>query len=472
MTFSPSAVRSRLRRGLAAVGTALALALVTAVLPANALTFSRNGAGTIELPQGKVCPTLSQTPPAYDGWFNIDEMERRGFWDPKNQTAWDYSRKLSQIICGAAKNSEIRIGMYFIRALGTMSGNALGTRAESDPEVVYAALEWVKKNRNVAIGLIVEGSALMPADAKDQVAVRLRSIATVRYCTNGCLNTNASSVYPFAIDHEKFLTISDTVWANSARGPHPAILSMSGNFARSQLRNYHQEATLIYDDHKMWQQFDYRYDAMHSCATTGCPTSKGFPKGLALKRERKIWVDPIYRHYTDAGRGSTVSFAPATPQARDFYIQQFDDVDCTVDRNIRIAMFKLTDSKAEQMVQALTRLKSRGCDISMLLTSSAGQVSISPAVVKVLNRAKIPARCTTVAVHTKMILIGPARSNAGRALVGTQNMSVSGLRYNEEHVITFDTRTASAAYRESVRRLYGEYLNGWYELAQNTRACA
>ena len=41
---------------------------------------------------------------------------------------------------------------------------------------------------------------------------------------------------------------------------------MSGNFARSQLRNYHQEVTLIYDDHKMFDMFDARYGAMTYCA--------------------------------------------------------------------------------------------------------------------------------------------------------------------------------------------------------------
>ena len=53
-------------------------------------------------------------------------MEKRGFWDPKDPAPWDYSKKLSQVICGAAKNSEIKIGMFFIRAIGTMSGQRAG----------------------------------------------------------------------------------------------------------------------------------------------------------------------------------------------------------------------------------------------------------------------------------------------------------------------------------------------------------
>jgi len=57
-------------------------------------------------------------------------------------------------------------------------------------------------------------------------------------------------------------------------------------------------------------------------------------------------------------------------------------------------------------------------------------------------------------------------------LIGTQNMSVAGLRYNEEHVITLDVRRASGRFSEPMRRVYGEYMAGWYELAQSTRSCS
>ena len=457
-------------RRVAALVATLAMALAVAVVPANAISYRKDASGAIELPSGSSCPTIG-TPAPYEAWFNIDDMEKRGFWDPKNPAPWDYSKKLSQVICGAAKNSEIKIGMFFIRAIGTMEGNALGDRPETDADVVYKALEWVKKNRNVRVGLILDGGTINPAGEKRKISTRLRSIASIYYCANGCFNVNKSSVYPFAINHEKFLTISNTTWENAAKGPHPAILSLSGNFARSQLRNYHQEVTLIYDDHQMFTMFNARYDAMRYCATTGCASTKGFPRSMQLSKQRGIWVDPIYRHYTDAGRGTSVSFTPATKDARDFYVQQFDDVDCAVDNNIRIAMFKLTDAKAEQMVNSLVRLRKRGCDISMLLTYQGGSTTISSSVVRALDRAKIPTRCTTVAMHTKLILIGPKHSNQGRALTGTQNMSVSGLRYNEEHVITLDTRRASDKYAEPMRRVYSEYVNGWYELSKDTRSC-
>ncbi len=435
---------------------------------AGAVTFSREE-GRIAAPTPSSCPTIS-TPAPYEAWFNIEDMEQRGFYDPKDQTPWDYSTKMAQVICGAKPGSTIKIGMFFVRALGTMTATGLGDRPETDPEVIYDALEFVKKNRNVTIGLVQDGGEITPKSAKDQISTRLKSIVSLYYCANGCFNTNKASVYPFAINHEKFVSISDTVWSNDSAGPHPAILSMSGNFARSQQRNYHQEVTLIYDDQKMFEQFDARYDGMVVCAKTGCSSSSAFPDALQLKKERSIWVDPIYRHYTDAGRGTTVSFSPQDPDAVDFYVQQFNDVDCTVDRRVRIAMFKLTDSKAEQMVEALKRLRDRGCDIKMLLTYQGGSTTISPAVAKKLKSAGIPTRCTAVAMHTKLILIGPD-SNTGRVLTGTQNMSTSGLRYNEEHVLTLDVRRASDAYQESMKRVYTTYLDGWYELSRSTRSC-
>lgn len=457
------------RMRLVVLLSALAVTFGLVVGPASAITVERDSNGNIALPSGDKCPTIA-TPAPFEAWYNIDDMEKRGFWDPKDSTPWDYSKKLSQVICGAAKNSEIKIGMFFIRALGTMQGNALGDRPESDPEVVYNALEWVQAHRNVKVGLVLDGGTINPKGDKDKIAKRLRGIANVYYCSNGCFNVNKAKVWPYAINHEKFLTISDTVWSSSG-GAHPAILSLSGNFARSQLRNYHQEVTLIYDDHKMFDMFDARYDAMKYCATKGCKAASGFPRSMKLTKQRGIWVDPIYRHYTDAGRGTTVSFTPATQNARDFYVQQFDDVDCVVDKNIRIAMFKLTDAKAEQMVSSLTRLRKRGCDISMLLTYQGGSTTISPTVIRALRKANIPTYCTRVAMHTKLILIGPEHSSLGRVLMGTQNMSVAGLRYSEEHVITLDTRAASDKYLEPMRRVYSQYMNGWYELSKDTRSC-
>ena len=450
--------------------SALAVTFGLVVGPASAITVDRDGNGNIALPSGDECPTIA-TPAPYEAWYNIADMEKRGFVNPDDSRPWDYFKYVSQIICGAQKNSEIRIGMFFIRALGTIDGNAQGDRPESDPEVVFNALDWVKTHRNVSVGLVLDGGSIMPGGEKTKLSKRLQDIASVYYCNNGCFNVNKAKVWPYAINHEKFLSISDTVWDGSG-GTHPAILSMSGNFARSQLRNYHQETTLIYDDHKMFDMFDARYDAMKYCATKGCPSASGFPASMKLTKQRGIWVDPIYRHYTDSGRGTTVSFTPATQDARDFYIQQFDDVDCTVDKNIRIAMFKLTDAKAEQMVASLTRLRERGCDISMLLTFQGGSTTISPKVIKALKKADIPTRCTTVAMHTKLILIGPEHSNLGRILTGTQNMSVAGLRYNEEHVITMDTRAASGKYLEPMRRVYSQYMNGWYELSKDTRSCS
>jgi hypothetical protein len=455
-----------LRRVAVAVAAALTLGLTTT---AGAATFSRGDDGLVEGASATSCPTMA-TPAAFEAWFNIPDLEDRGFVDPRVHAPWEFSKKISQVICGAAPGSEIKIGMFFIRAIGTMTATGQGERPESDPEVIYDALEWVKVNRGVKIGLVLDGGDITPKAARDQITTRLKSIATLSYCTVGCFNTNAAKVYPFAINHEKFLTISDTTWANGTAGPHPAILSMSGNFARSQLRNYHQEVTLVYDDVEMFRQFGLRYDGMKYCATSGCSSSAGFPAALKLSKQRGIWVDPIYRHYTDAGRGTSVSFTPQTPEARDFYVQQFDDVDCAVDHTIRIAMFKLTDAKAKQMVDALVRLRNRGCDIKMLLTYQGGSTTISPTVAKLLKKAAIPTRCTVVAMHTKLILIGPDH-NVGRVLAGTQNMSVSGLRYNEEHVLTLDPRRAAEGFQEPLRRVYEEYMNGWYELSQSTRSC-
>jgi len=456
----------RVAVALSAIGLLAALVAAPSATPSSAATFERDPDGDLATSNAAGCPTIDRPPPM-DAWFNITDLEQRGHRDPSNQEPWDFAKKIAQVVCGAAPKSEIKIGMYFTRALGTMTATGLGPKPETDAEVIYAALEWVHANRNVRIGLVQDSSSSAIDEAR--VSRRLGRIAKLYWCANGCFNTNAATVFPSAVIHEKFLTISDTIWDDG--GTHPMILSMSGNFARSQVRNYSQELTALYGDKKMLDLFEARFDGMANCAKTGCRTSSGFPDNLRLSKQRNIWVDPIYRHYTDAGRGTTVSFSPQSQGARDFYIQQFDDVDCAVDPKIRIAMYKLTDAKALSMVNALVRLRDRGCDIKMLLTSSRGAAAISPVAARLLRTARITTRCTTTATHTKLILIGPAHGNSGRSLSGTQNMSVSGLRYNEEHVITMDTRRASAAYREPMRRVYGEYLDGWYELSRETRSC-
>ncbi len=459
----------RVTERLGAILAGLALLVTVAIQPATAVTFDRESDGTVAVPTDDACPTID-TPLPLETWFNIEDMEKRGYYDPKNQTPWDFATKVAQVICGAKKDAQIKVGMYFIRALGTMTDVSLGTRPESDPEVIYDALEYVHKKRNVSIGLVLDGGTITPASAKSLINKRLLSIADLYWCDNGCFNTNAASVFPYAINHEKFVTISDTIWESSG-GAHPAVISSSGNWARSQVRNYLQEVSLIYDDNELFKAVSARYDGMKRCADTGCSSSSGFPSALSLRDDRGIWVDNFYRHYTDEGRGTTISFSPQPADARDFYVQQFDDVDCTVDNKIRIAMFKLTDSKATQMVDALVRLKGRGCDIKMLLTQQGGSTTISSTVVKKLSSANIPTKCTAVAMHTKMILIGPQTNNNGRVLYGTANMSTAGLRYSEEHIITLDTRRASTKYQEPIRRVYGQYMAGWYELSQSSKAC-
>ena len=481
---------------LALLGILLATVLATG--NAGAIDFDTDDS-IIEVPTTSKCPTLTDEPRAYEAWFNVDDMDVRGYYDPLNQTPWDFPKKIAQILCGAAENSQIKIGMYFIRAIGTMTqpglkkdadpASTLGTRPESDPEVIYDALEYLVKERNVKVGLVLDAGSITPSSAKSLINQRLLTIAGIdgfdnsdgiEWCTNGCFNTNSTSTFPYAINHEKFVTISDTIWdghkgdARSAGSAKPAIISSSGNWARSQIRNYWQELTVVYGDRELFSQFSARYDGMAACANGKC-TYSNFPdvlkKNFSSTQDRKIWVDRLNPHGTDSGRGTYVTFSPQPSTVTDSYISAFDNVDCTVDKRIRIAMFKLTDSKAQTMAAALSRLKGRGCDIKMLMTQQGGSTTISSAVIKVLNKASIPFKCTATAMHTKLILIGPATGNNGRALHGTANMSTSGLRYNEEHTITFDARRASPDYQDDLRRVYGTYLAGWYELSQGSKTC-
>lgn len=448
--------------------TTLLVLILTGILavgstPASAISFDRDGSGEVKPATPSSCPTLPNTPAPFEVFLNTDDSESRGWWDPQNNKPWSFASRVAQVICGAEKGSQIRMGMYFIRLVGTVA------RPESDSEVIVSALEYVKKKRGVDVQIVLD-DGLHKGATRTLITQRLKNIAGVSYCVNGCFNVNKSSVYPYAINHEKFLTVSDTTWSN-AKGPHPVVLSTSGNFSRGQIRNYLQEATVVYDDYKLWKEFDLRFNGMKYCASPGCAKGGKPIKALNLKSERSIWVDPFYRRYTDAGRGTSVSFSPQTPSAPDYYISQFDSVDCAVDKRVRIAMFKMTDSKAAKMADTLARLQKDGCDVQLLLSQSYGALTMSPDVVKTLNAAKVKFKCSAIPMHTKMILIGPMTGTEGRVLSGTANMSTSGLRYSDEHVITMDTRRASTEFQEPMRRAYGTYLTGYYELSQGATKC-
>ncbi|MGB2977791.1 MAG: hypothetical protein WBB78_04635, partial [Propionicimonas sp.] len=176
-----------MRRRWATLAVIVGLTTTLTALPAAAISFDTDE-GVVKAPTTGECPTLEDVPRPYEAWFNLEDMEVRGFYDPVNQTPWDFPKRIAQVICGASKNAEIKIGMYFIRAIGTMQqpgldGSdavaSLGTRPESDPEVIYDALEYVVKNRNVKVGLVLDGGSITPASAKALINKRLLDIAGI-----------------------------------------------------------------------------------------------------------------------------------------------------------------------------------------------------------------------------------------------------------------------------------------------------
>lgn len=465
------------------------------VSPATAADFSTDDSGQLTLPRakGSSCPTLSNVRPI-EVWYNLSDMNERGYSDPGNHDPWPFMVKTAQVICAAAPNAKIRIGMYFLRALGTgtTANHNGGSRPESDPEVVYNALEWVHKYRNVDITIVLEKRA-MPQATRTLVSQRLAGIASVKYCNHGCFNTRnkATKTYIPAtltskaitqvidfINHEKIVTISKTVWGNSdsnAGSNSSVVLSSSGNWARSQTRLFYQETVLVYGDAKYTALMSNRFDAMLYCAKTGCKKNTGFPADQKawLKYKRNIWVDPIQSgHPTASGRGTWVAFAPAPTTTRDYYLQAFDKVDCAVQNKIRIAMFRLTDDASKKFASRLAEMKKQGCDIKIVLTSPVGNYSVTSFVKKKLKSAGIWFRCSPVSLHTKLVLIGSKTGLDAKVITSTAAMGVLSLTQSDEHTTIFDSSRATLpGYAEAIRHAYGDYLAGWTEIAKQSKGC-
>lgn len=478
--------RNKFGRWLLGVGIASAVIASSLVSPAAAVDFSTDPSGNLREPtsSGGACPTLSNVRPI-EVWYNLTDVDTRGYGDPGNQDPWPLMVKTAQVICGAAPNSKIRVGMFFIRALGTMSGSSLGARPETDPEVVYDALEWVHKNRNVTIQIVLEGKA-MPSSARSQVNKRLAKIASVKYCSYGCLTYGSKVTFPYAVNHEKIIAISHTIWGKSdgnAGSDDSAVLSSSGNWARSQTRTYYQESVLVYGDKQYTKLMQDRFDTMRACtSTTNCKKKKGWPADernwlkrsyvYATKSYRDIWVDPLYQHPTNSGRGTWVSFAPAPTSMRDYYAQAFDKVDCAVQNQIRVAMFRMTDEASKKIVNSLASLQRAGCNVKVILTSPIGGYSVSKYLKNKMRAEGIWLKCSPIPLHTKLVLIGSSTGNEAKIITSTATMGVVSLTQSDEHTTTFDSARATIPeYAAAIRRAYGEYSAGWTTIASMAKGC-
>lgn len=472
---------------LFALTLCLSLIFGLGATPATAVDFTTDSDGKIvePTPNGSSCPTLSNVRPV-EVWYNLRDLDERGYSDPGNHDPWPFMVKSAQVICAAAPGATIRIGMYFIRALGTMSSSGLGSRPETDPEVIYDALDWVHKNRGVKINIVLEKRA-MPSASRSQVSKRLGSIASIEYCSHGCFNTrnkptkilkNGLEETMDYINHEKIIAINHTVWGPSDANPgsdDSVVLSSSGNWARSQTRLFIQESVLVYGDQRYHQLMADRFDAMRYCAKSGCKTNKGFTSEQKnwLKKKRLIWVDTISSgHPTSNGRGTRVAFAPAPTSTRDYYQQALDKVDCGVQNRIRIAMFRLTDDAAKKLVTNMSSLKKQGCDIKIVLTSPVGNYAVTSVVKKMLKKSGIWFKCSPVSLHTKLVLIGSTTGNEAKVMTSTAAMGVLSLTQSDEHTTTFDsTRATLPEYKEAIRHVYGDYMAGWTEIASKAKGC-
>ncbi|MGZ5367725.1 MAG: phospholipase D-like domain-containing protein [Aeromicrobium sp.] len=467
----------------------------------DCLTYANTFDNGANISPAEAIKAFTAPPAPVDAWFNSTDVDERGIWNPNDQRPWKFAQEFARLLCYTSDNADITAAYYFFRATNASNEEEVN-RPESDSETVYKALEWLTKNRNVKVNFLLDNTNtcttsaptqsctnIMTRTARGAVEKRMAKFkpgsANIYYCINGCFNTARYGVYPYAIEHEKFWTVSDTDFPGETAGTNPLVISTSANLARSQIRNYRQEASSIYDDMIAYDQFKLRFDGMKSCAIETCAllgdrkvlntdnpdlaTTTPNPLAVVQEGDRRIWVDPILRRTTDNGRGTSITFSPgraADADSFDVYINQFDNVECDTDGKIRLAMFKLTDAKATRMASVLKSLKTRGCDVKMLMTAQAGQTVISSSVRSTLDSAKVDYKCAVDGMHTKLILIGPRTGNLGSILTGTQNMSVAGQLYNEEHVVTFDAQKAVGATRNAIRAVYDVYQREWTELAQ------
>jgi hypothetical protein len=373
--------------------------------------------------------------------------------------------KLSRLFCAAAPGASIDISMYFVRAVGT----------QPDVDPILTSLERVVRYRKVKVRIILEGRLYRPGMTFRKGLARLRRIATVVLCDDGCHNDRApSDPAGSGIMHHKFITVSDMSWA---RGKDPAVVESSANWSQSQLANNWQSAVLLYDDARLYREFDVQFETLASCAA-GCGRWSGRLTQLAISRRTygltdvaNIWRDsaPAEREAAP-GSGRGVLFSPWF--GSDPLAVALNGYTCTAAHHSVLVDHMFITSARRSVLDALVGLKQRGCEVRIIL-NQYGDDPLSEGVREVSD-AGLTVSCVP-RVHDKAVLVDAVRTSDGavdNALwMGSQSLGGKALRYNDEALLRVSTADATGASRLANGELFARFLGDWKALDRRARTC-
>ena len=243
--------------------------------------------------------------------------------------------------------------------------------------------------------------------------------------------------------HHKFVTVSDTRWRP---GVDPVVVSSSANWSNSPLRQW-QSTVTSYDDRALAREFGIQFETMLSCASPGhCASWSSRLRALGLDAASyamtavdRLWFDdrPTVR-MGSPGRGSSVFFSPR--RHHDWLVNSLDGYTCTAQhRTIRVGHMFVTPSRV-RVLEALARLRSRGCRVSMVLSTPVSEATRQG--VRLARQLGFSPTCLR-GMHDKLITVDAVVASTGRPdrslWEGSQSLGGHALRSNDEAMLRLST---------------------------------
>ena len=368
------------------------------------------------------------------------------------------ARKLGGLFCTAAPGSTVQVAMYFVRT---------GDSAR-EVETILRPLELMHRYRGVRVQFLLE-RRVYAGGGMDSTLRRLRSFATVEFCTWSCRNANDAS----GILHDKFVVMSNTTLRP---GKDPVVVTSSANWSYSQLRGKWQSAVLSHDDPVLARELAIRWDALRACGTPGgCEAWTGQYAGAVLPGEYGtssrggISYDGASVRPGGAGRGTAVQFSPI--RTGDPVRQELTAGTCSAEhRTVRLAMFKFTSGRSA-VADALAAMQQAGCDVSIALATPVD--TVERAGLDMLRSRGLQVSCVR-GLHDKAVVLDVAgRDGAPRTtlMTGSANLTYSALRLSDEAQLQLTVQQASPPYAAALAQVHAAYLRNWRTMARAAGSC-
>ncbi len=171
--------------------------------------------------------------------------------------------------------------------------------SNDSPEVqlLFDTLRWLKLNRHVDVRVAVESFVRNPKRVEDRrrTEQELGRLGELSICESGCRSEKT------AINHHKFVVISDTVWW---KRHEPIVVQSSANWSDIQLQDRHRSAVMVWRDTVLAREYALRFESMRLCAVTreGCGAwneslvARGLDRAVYdVRRRQRFWYDTALR---------------------------------------------------------------------------------------------------------------------------------------------------------------------------------